>query len=65
MSPISMSVYHVYTDNYCTSPKFFADLKLAGFEDIGTVRKDWKGLSKELQSAKLTKGKKNNQLYLH
>ena len=57
-SPLSMSVYHVYTDNYYTSPKLFVDLKLAGFEAIGTVRKDWKGLSKEFQSAKLTNGKK-------
>ena len=40
VSPLPMSGYHVYTDNYYTSPKLFADLKLVGFEADGTVRKD-------------------------
>ena len=58
VSPLSMSGYHVYTDNYYTSPTLFADLKLAGFEAYGTIRKDQKGLSREFQFAKLMKGKK-------
>ena len=65
VSPLSMNGYHVYTDNYYTSLKLFADLKLAGFEADETVRKNRKELSIEFQSAKLTKGKNNNQLYLH
>ena len=40
VSPLSMNGYHVYTDNYYISPKLFADLKLAGFEAGGTIRKD-------------------------
>ena len=57
MSPLSMRGCHVHTNNYYTSPNLFADLKFAGFEPIGTVRKDQKWMSKEFQYAKLTKSK--------
>ena len=58
VSHLSMSGYQAYTDNYYISPKLFTDLKLARFQAIGTIRKDRKGLGREFQFAKLTKGKK-------
>ena len=49
--------YHIYCDNFYTSPDLFADLQKAGFEACGTVRKNRKGLSATFKSIKLSKGK--------
>ena len=47
--------HHVYTDNYYSSPALFGDLQRRGFGACGTVRKNRRGLPKEM-SAKLKKG---------
>ena len=49
--------YHVYVDNFYTSPALFLDLLQNGIEACGTVRNDRKGLSKRFQNANLSKGK--------
>ena len=53
---LSNKGYHVYVDNYYTSPALFLDLLENGFEGCGTVRCDRKGLSKTFQNANLCKG---------
>ena len=55
--PLEGKDYHIYCDNFYTSPDLFADLQKAGFEACGTVRKNRKGLSATFKSIKLTKGK--------
>ena len=55
--PLEGKGYHIYCDNFYTSPDLFADLQKAGFEACGTVRKNRKGLSATFKSIKLTKGK--------
>eukprot|EP00731_Ephydatia_muelleri_P003594 Em0001g3594a len=54
--PLEGKGYHLYCDNFYTSPQLFADLIKAGFEACGTVRKNRKGLSDTFQSIKLSKG---------
>ena len=53
--------YHVYVDNYYTSPALFVDLMDNGFEGCGTVRNDRRGLSEKFKSIKLLKGNYKNQ----
>ena len=49
--------YHVFTDNFYSSPVLFRDLYQSGFEATGTVRTNRKGLSKSFQQSKLHKGR--------
>lgn len=49
--------YHVYTDNFYSSPALFMELKSKGFEACGTVRKNCRGLSTTFQAMNLDKGK--------
>ena len=53
--PLEGKGYHIYCDNFYTSPDLFADLQKAGFEACGTVRKNRKGLSATFKSIKLSK----------
>ena len=48
--------YHVYMDNYYTSPELFNELYLKDTYACGTVRKNRKGLPKGVGDAKLKKG---------
>ena len=45
--------YHVYTDNFYSSPQLFAELKQNGFHATGTNRK---GISKQFQEMSISKG---------
>ena len=49
---LSNKRYHIYVDNFYTSPALFIDLHNHGFEACGTVRCDRKGLTKTFQTAK-------------
>ena len=48
--------YHVYMDNFYSSPSLFKDLQAEGFESCGTLRSNRKGIPDDLKSAKLRKG---------
>ena len=41
--------YHIYTDNYYSSPALFAELREHGFGACGTVRINRRGLPAELK----------------
>ena len=48
--------YHVYMDNFYTSPALFKDMHERGFESCGTIRSSRVGISDDIRSAKLKKG---------
>ena len=48
--------YHVYTDNFYSSPQLFAELKQNGFHATGTLRTNRKGISKQFQEMNISKG---------
>lgn len=48
--------YHVFTDNFYSSPALFNDLRGKGFDATGTVRINRKGLSDKYKQMKLSKG---------
>ena len=48
--------YHVYMDNFYTSPALFKDLRERGFESCGTIRSNRVGIPDDIRSAKLKKG---------
>ena len=50
--------YHIYMDNFYTSPALFTDLKRKGFEACGTVRSNCRGLSHFLKPLQWKKVKK-------
>ena len=54
--------YHMYTDNYYTSPALFSELIENGFEACGTVRSDRKGIPKDFQKITLSKGKDEGKI---
>ena len=60
VSGLSGKGYHIYTDNFYTSPELFLDLYNNQFEACGTVRSNRKGITKEFQSKSMSKGKKYN-----
>ena len=51
--------YHVYTDNFYSSPALFAELHGLEFEACGTVRKDRRGLIQTFKNVNLGKGYNN------
>ena len=48
--------YHVYTDNFYTSPTLYHELHTKGFEACGTVRIDRVGIPKSFQKATVARG---------
>ena len=58
VSGLSGQGYHIYTDNFYTSPELFLDLYNNKFEACGTVCSNRKGITKEFQSKSMPKGKK-------
>ena len=48
--------YHVYMDNFYTSPALFRDLHDGGFEACETIRSNRVGIPEDIRSAKLKKG---------
>lgn len=59
LSGLEMKGYHVYTDNFYTSPALYTDLHHKGFDATGTVRGNRRGIPKSIQDKKLKKGKKD------
>ena len=51
--------YHIYTDNFYSSPALYLELHDKGFEATGTVRINRKGITKKFQQKKLAKGNTN------
>ena len=48
--------YHVYMDNFYTSPALLRDLRDEGFEACGTIRSNRVGIPEDIRSAKLKNG---------
>ena len=48
--------YHIYTDNFYSSPDLFIELKMKGFEACSTVRINRLGIPKEFQQASVPIG---------
>ena len=53
--------YHIYTDNFYTSPALFGDLRRLGFGACGTVRINRRGVPSEMK-APLKKGETTSAL---
>ena len=48
--------YHIYMDNFYTSPALFTDLKRKGFEACGTIMSNCRGLSHSFKTTTVKKG---------
>ena len=48
--------YHIYMDNFYSSPELFSDLQHNGFEACGTVRINRVGIPKSFQNYSVSKG---------
>ena len=48
--------YHVFTDNFYSSPSLFSELHKKGFEACGTVRINRVGIPKTFQMATVPSG---------
>ena len=62
VSGLEQKGYHVFTDNFYSSPTLYNDLRSNGFDATGTVRINRKGLSDEYKQKKLSKGTHNYYL---
>lgn len=56
-SGLSGKGYHIFCDNFYSSPELFSDLKKKGFQACGTVRMNRKGLPEAFKCMKCSKGK--------
>ena len=56
ISDLNNKGFHIYVDNFYTSPTLFSDLHSHDFEACGTVRCDRKGLTDKFKSEKPAKG---------
>ena len=54
--PLQNKGYHIYCDNFYSSPALFEELSTVGFQACGTVRSNRRGLSEVFKSKKLQKG---------
>ena len=54
--------YHVYMDNFYTSPALYRDLREEGFEACGRIRSNRQGIPDDIRSAKLRKGESHFSL---
>ncbi|XP_021377035.1 piggyBac transposable element-derived protein 4-like [Mizuhopecten yessoensis] len=56
VSPYLNKGYHLYMDNYFSSPQLFYELYLQATVACGTVRSNRRGIPQKLKSQRLTKG---------